>query len=160
MRRASAVPRKLQVDLVVGKLVGRSIGLSVGISHIKLDIIILILLLPPPFSGSCLTWHIKLDIIILIPPLPPPIFRRLSYVTYQDIRSVGNFADQTVMAVKAPPDTRLEVPDPKQSLQIWLKSQNGAIEVCLVGLFVCLFVWFFVCLSVRLVGLLFWMIPW
>ena len=57
-------------------------------------------------------------------------YRRLSYVTYQDIRNVGNFADQTVMAVKAPPDTRLEVPDPKQSLQIWLKSQNGAIEVC------------------------------
>merc|ERR1712136_617779 len=57
--------------------------------------------------------------------------KRLSYVTYQDIRSVGNFADQTVMAVKAPPDTRLEVPDPKQSLQIWLKSQNGAIEVYL-----------------------------
>ena len=59
-------------------------------------------------------------------------------MTYQDIRSVGNFADQTVMAVKAPPDTRLEVPDPKQSLQIWLKSQNGAIEVSHAGVYVSL----------------------
>ena len=59
-------------------------------------------------------------------------------MTYQDIRSVGNFADQTVMAVKAPPDTRLEVPDPKQSLQIWLKSQNGAIEVSHAGVYVLL----------------------
>lgn len=35
----------------------------------------------------------------------------LAYVTYQDIRAVGNFKEQTVIAVKAPPQTRLEVPD-------------------------------------------------
>lgn len=32
-------------------------------------------------------------------------------MTYQDIRAVGNFKEQTVIAVKAPPQTRLEVPD-------------------------------------------------
>jgi hypothetical protein len=35
----------------------------------------------------------------------------LAYVTYQDIRAVGNFKEQTVIAVKAPPQTRLEVPE-------------------------------------------------
>lgn len=35
----------------------------------------------------------------------------LAYVTYQDIRAVSNFKEQTVIAVKAPPQTRLEVPD-------------------------------------------------
>ncbi|XP_028341571.1 transcription factor E2F2 [Physeter macrocephalus] len=37
--------------------------------------------------------------------------KRLAYVTYQDIRAVGSFKEQTVIAVKAPPQTRLEVPD-------------------------------------------------
>lgn len=35
----------------------------------------------------------------------------LAYVTYQDIRAVDNFKEQTVIAVKAPPLTRLEVPE-------------------------------------------------
>lgn len=35
----------------------------------------------------------------------------LGYVTYQDIRSIGSLKDQTVIAVKAPADTKLEVPD-------------------------------------------------
>lgn len=49
-----------------------------------------------------------------------------AYVTYQDIKSFFN--DQIVIAVKAPPETRLEV---NESLQIWLKSENGEIEVYL-----------------------------
>uniref|UniRef100_A0A4X2M200 E2F transcription factor 2 n=1 Tax=Vombatus ursinus TaxID=29139 RepID=A0A4X2M200_VOMUR len=56
----------------------------------------------------------------------------LAYVTYQDIRAIGNFKDQTVIAVKAPPETRLEVPDLREdNLQIYLKSTNGPIEVYL-----------------------------
>uniref|UniRef100_A0A4W3JSV5 Transcription factor E2F2-like n=1 Tax=Callorhinchus milii TaxID=7868 RepID=A0A4W3JSV5_CALMI len=56
----------------------------------------------------------------------------LAYVTYQDICSVGSFKDQTVIAVKAPPETRLEVPDIiDENLQIYLKSTNGPIEVYL-----------------------------
>ncbi|XP_030298860.1 transcription factor E2F2 isoform X2 [Sparus aurata] len=58
--------------------------------------------------------------------------QRLGYVTYQDIRSVGSLRDQTVIAVKAPADTQLEVPDTAgSSLQIYLKSKNGPIEVYL-----------------------------
>lgn len=36
----------------------------------------------------------------------------LAYVTYQDIRKISGLKDQTVIVVKAPPETRLEVPDP------------------------------------------------
>ncbi|TNM95331.1 hypothetical protein fugu_016414 [Takifugu bimaculatus] len=58
--------------------------------------------------------------------------QRLGYVTYQDIRSIGSLQDQTVIAVKAPADTKLEVPDTEgESLQIYLKSKNGPIEVYL-----------------------------
>ncbi|XP_057566528.1 transcription factor E2F2 isoform X2 [Hippopotamus amphibius kiboko] len=58
--------------------------------------------------------------------------KRLAYVTYQDIRAVGNFKEQTVIAVKAPPQTRLEVPErSEENLQIYLKSTQGPIEVYL-----------------------------
>eukprot|EP00066_Takifugu_rubripes_P001534 XP_003962775.2 PREDICTED: transcription factor E2F2 [Takifugu rubripes] len=58
--------------------------------------------------------------------------QRLGYVTYHDIRSIGSLQDQTVIAVKAPADTKLEVPDTEgESLQIYLKSKNGPIEVYL-----------------------------
>ncbi|CAJ1073440.1 transcription factor E2F2 isoform X1 [Xyrichtys novacula] len=59
--------------------------------------------------------------------------QRLGYVTYQDIRSIGSLKDQTVIAVKAPADTKLEVPETEGqgSLQIYLKSKNGPIEVYL-----------------------------
>lgn len=58
--------------------------------------------------------------------------QRLGYVTYQDIRSISSLKDQTVIAVKAPAETKLEVPDAAGStLQIYLKSKNGPIEVYL-----------------------------
>lgn len=56
---------------------------------------------------------------------------RLAYVTYQDIRSIRSLDEQTVIAIKAPPETRLEVPDPGENIQIWLKSSKGPIEVYL-----------------------------
>nr|WAM57595.1 E2F transcription factor 3 [Mulinia lateralis] len=56
---------------------------------------------------------------------------RLAYVTYQDIRSIRSLDEQTVIAIKAPPETRLEVPDPGDNIQIWLKSSKGPIEVYL-----------------------------
>lgn len=49
-----------------------------------------------------------------------------AYVTYHDIKS--SFNDQTVIAVKAPPETRLEV---NEHLQIAIKSEHGQIEVYL-----------------------------
>ena len=36
----------------------------------------------------------------------------LAYVTYEDIRSISQFKDQTVIAINAPAETTLEVPDP------------------------------------------------
>ncbi len=39
---------------------------------------------------------------------------RLAYVNYHDIRSIKSLEEQTVIAIKAPPETRLEVPDPNQ----------------------------------------------
>uniref|UniRef100_A0A8V0YWE9 E2F transcription factor 2 n=1 Tax=Gallus gallus TaxID=9031 RepID=A0A8V0YWE9_CHICK len=58
--------------------------------------------------------------------------QRLAYVTYQDLRAISSFQEQTVIAVKAPPETRLEVPDlSEDNLQLHLKSTNGPIEVYL-----------------------------
>ncbi|XP_066231502.1 transcription factor E2F2 isoform X2 [Saccopteryx leptura] len=58
--------------------------------------------------------------------------KKLAYVTYQDIRAISTFKEQTVIAVKAPPQTRLEVPDKsEETLQIYLKSTQGPIEVYL-----------------------------
>lgn len=57
--------------------------------------------------------------------------QRLNYVTYQDVRKIQSFKGQVVIAVKAPPETRLEVPDPYDNLQIHLSSTRGPIEVYL-----------------------------
>ncbi|KAM6909855.1 transcription factor E2F3-like [Xenentodon cancila] len=54
-----------------------------------------------------------------------------AYVTYQDIKQVGSLRDQTVIVIKAPTDTKLEVPDPDESLSIHLTSTKGPIEVLL-----------------------------
>ncbi|XP_005529715.1 PREDICTED: transcription factor E2F2 [Pseudopodoces humilis] len=58
--------------------------------------------------------------------------QRLAYVTYQDLRATSSFQEQTVIAVKAPPETQLEVPDfSQENFQLHLKSTNGPIEVYL-----------------------------
>ncbi|XP_066191267.1 transcription factor E2F2 [Sylvia atricapilla] len=58
--------------------------------------------------------------------------QRLAYVTYQDLRAISGFQEQTVIAVKAPPETQLEVPDfSQENFQLHLKSTNGPIEVYL-----------------------------
>lgn len=38
----------------------------------------------------------------------------LAYVTYQDIRSIQTFQEQIVIAIKAPEETKLEIPIPKE----------------------------------------------
>lgn len=46
-----------------------------------------------------------------------PVFT-YAYVTHQDIKQLGSLRDQTVIALKAPTETKLEVPDPDEvSLQ-------------------------------------------
>ncbi|CAI5731850.1 unnamed protein product [Peronospora destructor] len=61
------------------------------------------------------------------------------YVTHDDMRREESFADQSVMAIKAPPGTTLEVPDPdegmpagKRRFQVFLKSTDGPVDVYLV----------------------------
>ncbi len=60
----------------------------------------------------------------------------LAYVSFEDIRRLDTLRGDTVIAVKAPPGTTLEVPDPDDGMeypnrryQIFLRSQNGPIEV-------------------------------
>ncbi|NXG52569.1 E2F2 factor, partial [Psilopogon haemacephalus] len=49
-----------------------------------------------------------------------------------DLRAISHFQEQTLIAVKAPPETQLEVPDFSQdNFQLYLKSTNGPIEVYL-----------------------------
>uniref|UniRef100_A0A3P9HEG5 E2F transcription factor 3 n=2 Tax=Oryzias TaxID=8089 RepID=A0A3P9HEG5_ORYLA len=60
-----------------------------------------------------------------------PSNQKYAYVSYQDIKQVGSLRDQTVIVVKAPTDTKLEVPDPDESLSIHLTSTKGPIEVLL-----------------------------
>lgn len=54
-----------------------------------------------------------------------------SYVTYDDIKKLDSMADQTIIAIKAPKGTNLEVPDPNCNLndekvyQIFLKNNEG-----------------------------------
>lgn len=57
--------------------------------------------------------------------------QKYAYVTYQDIKQLGKLKDQTVIVVKAPTDTKLEVADPDESLSIHLTSTKGPIEVLL-----------------------------
>ncbi|XP_051991357.1 transcription factor E2F3-like [Xyrauchen texanus] len=57
--------------------------------------------------------------------------QKYAYVTYQDILRIKTLKDQTVIAVKAPSETKLEVPDPKESLQVHLSSSKGPIDVFL-----------------------------
>lgn len=42
-------------------------------------------------------------------------FENFCYVTHDDMRRQESFADQSVMAIKAPPGTTLEVPDPDEA---------------------------------------------
>ncbi|KAJ6222193.1 hypothetical protein RDWZM_000738 [Blomia tropicalis] len=54
------------------------------------------------------------------------------YVNYMDLRYVPEFTNQTVIGIRPPSDTTLEVPDPSESLQIRLKNSNSQkIEVYL-----------------------------
>ncbi|XP_010627349.1 transcription factor E2F6 isoform X1 [Fukomys damarensis] len=57
---------------------------------------------------------------------------RLAYVTYQDIHSIRAFHEQIVIAVKAPEETRLDVPAPREdSITVHIRSTKGPIDVYL-----------------------------
>uniref|UniRef100_A0A8D0FXQ9 E2F transcription factor CC-MB domain-containing protein n=1 Tax=Strix occidentalis caurina TaxID=311401 RepID=A0A8D0FXQ9_STROC len=55
-----------------------------------------------------------------------------SYVTYQDIRNIQAFQEQIVIAIKAPEETKLEIPIPKEDcIKVHVKSTKGPIDVYL-----------------------------
>lgn len=57
---------------------------------------------------------------------------RLAYVTYQDIHGIQAFHEQIVIAVKAPEETRLDVPAPREdSITVHIRSTKGPIDVYL-----------------------------
>jgi len=68
-------------------------------------------------------------------------YSRLAFVTHDDIRNLPGMEDQTLIAIKAPPGTRLEVPDPdegmlggKRRYQIFLQSDSTTpIDVYIVS---------------------------
>ncbi|KPM08611.1 transcription factor E2F3-like protein, partial [Sarcoptes scabiei] len=55
------------------------------------------------------------------------------YASYMDLRRVPEFKEQTVIGIRPPNDTMLELPEPSsEGLQIWLKNPRGEmIEVYL-----------------------------
>uniref|UniRef100_A0A2K6GJ55 E2F transcription factor CC-MB domain-containing protein n=1 Tax=Propithecus coquereli TaxID=379532 RepID=A0A2K6GJ55_PROCO len=56
----------------------------------------------------------------------------VTYVTYQDIHSIQAFHEQIVIAVKAPEETRLDVPAPREdSITVHIRSTKGPIDVYL-----------------------------
>ncbi|XP_037083162.1 transcription factor E2F6-like [Pollicipes pollicipes] len=59
--------------------------------------------------------------------------RRAAYIRYQDLRGIPQFQDDTVVAIKAPPETKLRVPDPAEdgAYQIHLRSETDEIQLFL-----------------------------
>lgn len=57
--------------------------------------------------------------------------QRFAYLTYEDIQRIASLKEQTVIVIKAPAETKLEVSHPEESFQIYLTSTRGPIEVFL-----------------------------
>ncbi|XP_071356887.1 transcription factor E2F3 isoform X2 [Trachinotus anak] len=55
--------------------------------------------------------------------------QRYAYLTYEDVQRIPSLREQTVIVIKAPAETKLEVPHPEESLQVHLSSTQGPIEV-------------------------------
>ena len=74
--------------------------------------------------------------------LEDPAHKGNLYIAEDDIKEIPCFASETLVAVRAPHGTTLEVPDPdeggdggdKKRYQIFLKSAAGPVEVFLVSL--------------------------
>ncbi|XP_039675422.1 transcription factor E2F3 isoform X2 [Perca fluviatilis] len=57
--------------------------------------------------------------------------QKFAYLTYEDVQRIPSMKEQTVIVIKAPAETKLEVPHPEESLQVHLSSTQGPIEVFL-----------------------------
>ena len=65
--------------------------------------------------------------------------KEMAYITHQDVRKISCFLEDTLLAVKAPFGSTLEVPDPDEGMplghrryEIQLTSPSGAIDVFLI----------------------------
>eukprot|EP00178_Gracilaria_changii_P021756 TRINITY_DN64508_c0_g1_i1.p1 TRINITY_DN64508_c0_g1~~TRINITY_DN64508_c0_g1_i1.p1 ORF type:complete len:386 (-),score=73.12 TRINITY_DN64508_c0_g1_i1:810-1967(-) len=63
-----------------------------------------------------------------------------AYVTHHDIKAIPELRGDTLIAIKAPPGTELEVPDPDEGMpygerryQVFVKSNSGPIDCLLVS---------------------------
>ncbi|XP_037549566.1 transcription factor E2F3 [Nematolebias whitei] len=54
---------------------------------------------------------------------------KYAYLTHTDVRSIQSLRDQTVIVIKAPAETNVQVPHPDESLRVHIRSINGPIEV-------------------------------
>lgn len=48
--------------------------------------------------------------------------KRYAYVTYGDLKSIAEYRNQTVMAVRAPPETKLQVSAENFIVEYWFKK--------------------------------------
>lgn len=75
-------------------------------------------------SSECLVYF-QLSVVPFSVCVPPVYFSCIvlncsctsAYVTYEDICRIGAFQNQTVIAIKAPEETKLEVPTPTEVIQ-------------------------------------------
>ncbi len=54
-------------------------------------------------------------------------FKQYGYVTFEDIKSLTYGENMNLIAIKAPPGTSLDIPDPDMIHEIYLKTR----EVCI-----------------------------
>jgi len=57
--------------------------------------------------------------------------KRHAYLSYQDLRAVPNYRNKTILAIKAPSEFELQVPDPtvEGAIRMHMKSEQDEIEV-------------------------------
>ncbi|XP_056130986.1 transcription factor E2F1 [Lampris incognitus] len=60
-----------------------------------------------------------------------PQNKKLGYVRCQDLKKSFDSPDQLVMVIRAPPETQMQVSEPSEGYQVFLKSTLGPIDVFL-----------------------------
>lgn len=58
--------------------------------------------------------------------------KRYAYITYQDLRGIPEYRHQTIMAIKAPPEAKLQVPHPSQVSIRSVSQYISSVHVSLV----------------------------
>ncbi|XP_032241606.1 transcription factor E2F6 [Nematostella vectensis] len=58
-----------------------------------------------------------------------PENERHAFVTMADIEGIESLGEQTIVAIRAPPATELDIPWPEERIQMKLKSSRGPVQV-------------------------------